>query len=174
MSDTFVDYLPTEDPERRALAGAMWVRRAFVALFAVIVVLALLDVFGQHESATTVVAPAAIVRLKAPHTVRGGVFFQSRVDILARRDLKFPSLVLADGWFEGMQANSITPQPPNENALNGHVQFGYGELPPGHRLRVWMEFEVNPTNVGNHQYDLALLDGNQPVARIRRTITVVP
>jgi hypothetical protein len=173
MSDTFTDYLPVADPDR-GVARGMWVRRAFMLLLAVLPVAALIGLIGQHESSTTVIAPGATFRLTAPKTVRGGIFFQARVEIVAHADLKFPSLVVDDGWLEGMQANSVTPQAPNENALNGKVQYGYGELPAGQRLTVWFEFEVNPTNDGKHSYGIQLLNGNRPVAKIERTMRILP
>jgi hypothetical protein len=173
MSDAFTDYLPVAEPDR-GVARAARVRRAVMALLALLPVAALIGLIGQHESSSTVIAPAATLRLTAPKTVRGGLFYQARVDIVAHADLKFPSLVVDDGWVEGMQANSVEPQPPNENALDGKVQFGYGELPAGHRLRVWFEFEVNPTNVGKHPYGIQLDDGNRRLARIERTIRILP
>ena len=173
MSDAFTDHLPVTDPDR-GVARAAWARRAFMTLLAVLPVAALIGLLGQHESSSTVIAPAATLRLKAPKTVRGGLFYQARVEIVAHTDLKFPSLVVDDGWMEGMQFNSVTPQAPNENALNGKVQFGYGELPAGQRMTVWFEFQVNPTNVGKHPYGIQLDNGNRPVARIQRTIRILP
>jgi hypothetical protein len=173
MSDAFTDHLPVADPDR-GVARAAWARRTMMTLLALLPVAALIGLIGQHESSTTVIAPAAMLRLTAPKTVRGGLFFQARVDIVAHADLKFPSLVVDDGWVEGMQFNAVTPQAPNENALNGKVQFGYGELPAGQRLTVWFEFEVNPTNDGKRSFGIQLLNGNRPVARIPRTIRILP
>jgi hypothetical protein len=173
MSDAFTDHLPISDPDR-GVARAMWVRRAVMTLLTVVALVALFGAIGQHESSSTAIAPAATLRLTAPKTVRGGVFFQARVDVIAHADLKFPSLVVDDGWVEGMQFNSVEPQAPNENALNGKVQFGYGELPAGQRLTVWFQFQVNPTNVGRHPYGIQLENGNRPVARIRRTLRILP
>jgi hypothetical protein len=174
MSDAFTDYLPTEDPENRAIVRALWVRRILMCLLAALVVVALIGLIGQRQSTSSAAASSATMRLTAPKTVRGGIFFQARVEIIAHDDLKFPSLVLDDGWLDGIQINSVTPQPPNENALNGRAQLGYGELPASHRLVVWFEFEVNPTNVARHSFGIQLLDGNKPVARIERTIRVLP
>src|SRR4051812_15367053 len=173
MSDAFPAPLPVAAPDR-GVARAAWARRAVMALLAALPVAALIGLIGQHQSSSTVIAPTATLRLTAPKTVRGGIFFQARVDVVAHADLKFPSLVVDDGWVEGMQANSVEPQAPNENALNGKVQFGYGELPAGQRLTVWFEFEVNPTNVGRHPFGIQLLNGNRPVARIHRTIRILP
>ena len=173
MSAAFTDYLPVADPDH-GVGRATWARRAAMVLLAVLPVAALIGLIGQHESSTTVIAPAATLRLTAPKTVRGGLFYQARVEVVAHADLKFPSLVLDDGWVEGTQFNSVTPQAPNENALNGRVQLGYGELPAGRRLTVWFEFQANPTNDGTHPYGIQLDNGNRPVARIQRTIRVLP
>jgi hypothetical protein len=42
------------------------------------------------------------------------------------------------------------------------------------RLVVWMQFQVDPTNVGHRSYDLELDDGDTPIARVDRAITVLP
>jgi hypothetical protein len=41
-------------------------------------------------------------------------------------------------------------------------------------LRVWLQFEVNPTNVGRRSLALELDDAETPVARIERDIRVLP
>jgi hypothetical protein len=174
MSDAFTDHLPTGDPEHSGIVRALWTRRVVMCLLAALVLVALIGLIGQRQSTSSATAPAATMRLTAPKTLRGGLFFQARVEVIAHDDLKFPSLVLDDGWLDGIQINSVTPQPPNENALNGRAQLGYGELPANHRLVVWFEFEVNPTNVSRHSFGIRLLDGNKPVARIDRTIRVLP
>jgi hypothetical protein len=174
MSDAFTEHLPTDDPEHGGVVRALWTRRVIMCLLAALVVVALIGLIGQRRSTTSAAVPAATLRLTAPATVRGGLLVQARIEVLARQDLKFPSLVLADGWMDGMQVNSISPQPPNQNALNGKVQLGFGELPAGHPLIVWFSFQVNPTNVGNQPFDIQLLNGNQPVAAIHRTLHVLP
>jgi hypothetical protein len=174
MSDTVTDFLPTDDPQRRGLDRAVWTRRAVIALLTALMVVALADFFGQHQSSSTAVAPAATLMLTAPRAVRGGLLFQARVDVIARQGLKFPSLLLDNGWLEGMQVNSIEPQPPNEAMLAGRLQLGYDAIPAGQRLRVYFEFQVNPTNFGRHPYGIVLADGNKPVGRVQRTMTVLP
>jgi hypothetical protein len=37
-----------------------------------------------------------------------------------------------------------------------------------------MQFQVNPVNVGRRSYDVELDDADRPVARVERTITVLP
>ena len=56
--------------------------------------------------------------------------------------------MLADGWVEGMQVNSIEPAAESETSRDGRVVLSYGDLEAGDVLRIWLQFEVDPTNVG--------------------------
>jgi len=161
-------------PEPRSELVGLWVRRAVLTLFAALAVLGLFDVFGQATTQTVASTPAATLRVTAPKAVRGGLFFQSRVDIRARRAIAHPRLVLDEGWVEGMQVNSIEPAPVGEAGRDGRVVLSYDGLDAGERLVVWLQFEVDPTNVGHRSYDLELDDGETPIATVDRDLTVFP
>jgi hypothetical protein len=161
------------DTGRSVIVG-LWLRRTVLALFAVLVLLALLDQFGQQPSRSVAAAPAATLRLSAPDAVRGGLLFQSRIEIRARRTVKFPRLILGSGWIEGMQVNSIEPIPSSESSRDGRLVLSYGGLDAGQRLRVWLQFEVDPTNVGRKSYALELDDATAPIAHIDRDLMVLP
>ena len=162
------------DPDAVGVRSGPWIRRTVLAVLAVIPLLALLGVFGQPPVGTTFVAPAATLHVSAPRTVRGGIFFQARIDVRARRDLPRPRLVLDQGWFEGLQVNSTEPAPVTEATRQGRVVLSYDKLDAGDFLRVWVQFEVNPTNVGSHPFDVELDDAELPVAHVSRTLTSLP
>jgi hypothetical protein len=143
-------------------------------LFSVLALLALLDRFGQEPSRAAADAPAATLRLQAPEALRGGLLFQSRVEIRAKRTVRFPRLVLDDGWVEGMQVNSIEPNPASEASRDGRLVLTYDQLNPGDRLVVWLQFQVNPTNVGRRPYGIELDDQSTALARIDRSLTTFP
>jgi hypothetical protein len=145
-----------------------------IALFCVIAALALADRFGQRTTESHAAAPAARMTLTAPETVRGGLFFQSRVEIHALREIASPHLVLDHGWVEGMQVNSIEPAPASELSRDGRVVLTYDKLAPGDDLRIWFQFEVDPTNVGHRSYGIELDDVAARVVRLSPTITVLP
>lgn len=149
-------------------------RLAWMSLFAVIAVLAAIGFLGQRLTESSATAPAATLRLSSPKVVRGGLFFQSRVEIRALRAIEHPRLVLADGWLERMQFNTIEPAPMSEASRDGRVVLSYDSLERGDRLVVWMQFQVDPTNVGRRSYDLELDDGDTAIARLERAITVLP
>ena len=172
MTRLFTDVAAVPDP-RSEVAG-LWARRAVMTIFAVIAVLGLLDVFGQGATQTAASTPAAVLRVTAPSAVRGGLFFQSRVEIRARRAIAHPRLVLDEGWVEGMQFNSTEPAPVSEASRDGRVVLSYDGIDAGERLVVWMQFEVDPTNVGHRSYGLELDDAETQVAAVHRSMTVFP
>jgi hypothetical protein len=169
-----VDGFSTLPREHVGTRHGPWTRRAVVALFTLVAVLGLLNLFGQRTSDSTAAVPAVAMTLSAPRTVRGGLFFQARIDIRARQAIQHPRLVLNDGWFEGMQFNSTEPQAAGEAGRDGKVVLSYDSLAAGDHLRIWVQFEANPTSVGTRSFGLELDDATTPVARIARDITVLP
>jgi hypothetical protein len=106
--------------------------------------------------------------------VRGGLLFQSRVTIRVTGHIQHPQLLLDPGWLEGMQVNSIEPQAESESSRGGRLLLSYSALRPGDRAELWLQFQVNPTNVGHRSYALQLDDGNRRIVRVQRTVTVLP
>ena len=170
MTDTFAQL----DREPASATRGLWVRRATMTLLAVIALLALLNRFGQRPEESTTRAAAATMTLSAPPRVRGGLFFQSRLDIRATAAIDHPRVVLDAGWLEGMQVNSIEPGPASEASRDGRVVLSYDALEAGDLLRIWFQFEVNPTNVGRRSYAVELDDAEQPLARLSPDITAWP
>jgi hypothetical protein len=158
----------------RGMSRGLWARRAFVALFTAIAALALWGLFGQRASESTAGGPAARMIVSVPNAVRGGLIYQATIDITAVSDIQHPRLVLAEGWLEGMQVNSIEPAADSENSRSGRLELSYGELKPGDRLKIWLQFQVDPTNPGRRSHVLELDDETQPLARVDRNITVLP
>jgi hypothetical protein len=160
------------DLERRA--HTPWVRRFLLTCMAVLPVLALLGVFGQHPSTVSAAGPAASLSVTAPTRLRGGLIFQVRVKVVARQEIKQLQLDFDEGWWESMSVNSIEPEPSSENSHDGQIVLSYGNLPAGKTLVCWIYFQVNPTNVGKRREDVALQDGSQLLARVHRSLTVFP
>jgi hypothetical protein len=170
VAELFAELPDNERGQRLGLAA----RRVVMTLFAAIALLALAGAFGQRATGSRAEGAAAVLRLQAPETVRGGLFFQARIDIDATQAVKEPRLVFDEGWLEGLQVNSIEPAAESESSRDGRLVLSYSSLEPGDRLRVYMQFEVNPTNVGRRSFGFELDDARTRVARIDRDITVLP
>jgi hypothetical protein len=152
----------------------IWYRRALLGLLTVFLVLGALNVFGQRPKTTVLDSPAAAVELYAPTKVRGGLLYEARFTISAHRDVKNAILQLSPGWNEGQQLNTIEPTPLGQASRNGDMLFTLGHIAAGTKHRLYLEFQVNPTNVGRRHADVTLYDGGKRLVHFERIITVYP
>ena len=155
--------------------GGIWVRRGVITLIVAVSVLGLANVFGQRPSTVRADVPAATISVYAPTAIRGGDFMEARFHITAKRDLKKAILKLDPGWGEGMSMNTIEPSPIGQASDNGRFSFELGHIPKGRSFILFVQFQVNPTNVAWHRpQNVELDDGKRVIARLHRSITVFP
>jgi hypothetical protein len=150
------------------------IRRALVVLVSLFLLAGLLNVFGQRPGSTEAATPAVSLKLYAPSRVRGGLYYQARFTIDARRELKDAMLVLDPGWIEGMTINTIEPSPIGEASRDGKLVLTLGHIRAGATYLLFMQLQVNPTNVGRRSQNVALYDGGMLLTTIDRTITIFP
>jgi hypothetical protein len=150
------------------------IRRAGVAFVCVLLLLGLLNVFGQRPGTTSAETPGAKLKVYAPERVRGGLFYEARFTIEAIRELKDAQIVLDPGWAEGITINTIVPGPIGEASRDGRIVFDLGHVPRGDTHLLFLQLQVNPTNVGRRSQDVWLYDGDRELVHLDRTITVWP
>jgi hypothetical protein len=167
-------YLTLKRNRDHAEARELVARRAFFTLLVLFIVAGALNLFGQRPNDSFASAPAAGLHVFAPTAVRGGLMYQGRFTIEAHQDLAKAVLVLDGGWTEQLQINTIEPAPIGESSRDGRLALEFGHIPAGQKLVVWMEFQVNPTNVGRRSQDVELYDDTTLITRIDRTLTVFP
>jgi hypothetical protein len=161
----------------RDLEGRGWeiyLRRGLFALICLVPVFAFFNVFGQRPVSHTLVGPAASLKVFSPKHLRGGLLVEARFHITARQELKDATLVLGSGWLEGMTVNTIEPSPVSEASNNGRLSLELGHIPAGESYLLFVQFQVNPTNVGRREQSVELKDGDASLLSYRRTITVYP
>ena len=151
-----------------------WTRRILLGLVVLLLALGLANVFGQRPSTSTAGAPEVKLTVYAPERLRAGLMFMARFHITAQRDLGNATLVLDPGWLESMTLNTIEPSPVNETSRDGRLALDFGHLPRGDELIAFLDFQVNPTNVGHRSQDVDLDDGEQTLVHIDRSVTVFP
>jgi hypothetical protein len=157
------------------LRRAPWPRRSIVALIAIFSVLGLLNVFGQRPDTSSAASSAATLDLYAPTHLRGGLLFSARFHVHAHRNLRNAMLILDPGWVEGMAVNTIEPSPLGQGSSNGRMTLQLGHIAKGQSYILWMQFQVNPTNIAWHRSaGVTLADGSTPLVRINRRYTIYP
>jgi hypothetical protein len=173
-----VDVPDSIDLERhRDLAGRSFskpVRWVLIGLTSVVLLLGLLNVFGQHPDTLEADSAQAKLEVFAPSHLRGGLLYEARFTIFARQKLNHVVLLLSPGWVESQQLNTIEPSPVAQGSRDGDLYFTLGTVPKGRHYTLFLEFQVNPTNVGRRRADVALYDGNTRLLAVHRTITVYP
>jgi hypothetical protein len=152
----------------------IWYRRAVVTLLAAFIVLGLLNVFGQKPETATDGNAQATLELTAPDHLRGGLLYQARFTIEAHRDVKNAVLEFSPGWLESQTMNTVAPSPLSEANRNGNLLFTLGHIPAGTVYHLFMQFQVNPTNVGTRAADVTLYDGGAKIAHIDRQVSFFP
>jgi hypothetical protein len=81
---------------------------------------------------------------------------------------------LGPGWLERMTVNTIEPSPVSEASKNGSLTLELGHIPAGGSHLLFMQFQTNPTNVGHRSAPVTLLDGDEEILHIDRSITIFP
>jgi len=164
---------------RRHLELQSWgfnrpVRYTLLSLLGVFLLLGLIGLFGQSPETVTATSEKADLELYAPDRLRGGLLYEARFTIRAHEDLKHAVLRLQSGWAESQQLNTIEPSPIAETSRDGDLLFTLGPVKQGQKYVLYIEFQVNPTNVGRRSADVALYDGDERLLTIERTLKVFP
>ena len=97
--------------------------------------------------------------------------YAARFRIDARQEVKDARVVLDAGWADGYTVNGQAPQPLTQASADGKLSFGFGHIPAGRHLTFFLSLQVNPTNVVALG---AVIDGDQHLVTIHRTITIFP
>jgi hypothetical protein len=150
------------------------IRYIALALIVAVVLAGALNVFGQHPKTSTATSAKASLEVYAASRLRGGLLYMARFTIYAHRPLTHAVLQLSPGWAESQQINTIEPSPVAQTSRNGSLLFTLGAIPEGEHYTLYVEFQVNPTNIGHRSEDTILYDGDARLLTIRRKLTVFP
>ena len=151
-----------------------WVRWILLTLLGLLVTLGALNVFGQRPQTAETESGIAKLKVYSPTRLRSGLYYESRFTIEARREIENATLLLDPGWLEGMTLNTLEPSPIGEANRDGRIALELGHVRAGTTHRFFLQFQVNPTNIGRRAQDVELLDGETPLLRLDRTVTIFP
>jgi hypothetical protein len=168
------DFLTLRKNRDRSGRTEVYVRRVVLALISLLALAGLLNVFGQRPDTSQAAAPAASLKVYAPSHVRGGIYYEARITVTARTDVEDARLVLDSGWAESITINTVEPSPVGEASVDGKLAFDLGHVKAGTSYILFLQLQVNPTNVGRRSQDVALYDGETFLTAVDRTVTVFP
>jgi hypothetical protein len=141
----------------------------------VVIALALADVFGERPTVSSGESDAARLEVSAPDAIRGGLFFQARFDIAARRPLRHATLLLDRGWYEQLSINTISPAPAAESSNASRLALDFGPVAAGEDRVVYLQFQANPAQFFSRRpQGVSLADGDEELVRIDRSLAFYP
>ena len=149
-------------------------RRVLFSLLTIVLLFGLANAYGQSPTGSEVDAPTAKLEVSAPVDVRGGIYFQGRFRITAHEDIAKATLVLASGWLESLHINTIEPSPVGEASRDGDLALDFGHVAAGDSITVYVQFQVNPNNLGRRSQDVRLYDDTELLATAERDVTIWP
>ena len=153
----------------------VWVRRSLLGLAALVPILALFNLFGQRPTTSKASVSAATLSVYAPTRLRGGLLWEGRFHITAHQEIKNAILVLSASWAEGMSINTVEPSPVGEASKDGKLSFELGHIPKGGSYILFMQLQVNATNVAwRRPQNVELDDGAKKILLLRHHVTIYP
>jgi hypothetical protein len=54
------------------------------------------------------------------------------------------------------------------------LRLELGKIEAGQQYKLFLSFQVNPTTVGQRDQSVQLVDGDQPILTLHRTLTIYP
>jgi hypothetical protein len=150
------------------------IRRVLLTLVGLFLVTGLLNVFGQRPQTSKASTSAASLKVYAASHVRGGLIYEARFTVTARSDIKNALLVLDSGWVEGITINTAAPSPVGEASRDGKLVYTLGHVRAGTSYILFLQLQVNPTNIGHRSQNVALYDGGTFLTSVNRSVTVFP
>jgi hypothetical protein len=151
-----------------------WARWILLTVLALFLAAGLANVFGQHPAVDSAESAQARLEVMAPTALRAGLYFESRFTIEAKEEIASATIVLDEGWLQGTTLNTVEPSPVGEASRNGRIALDLGRVAAGARHVLFLQFQVNPTDVGRREAGVELTDGETHLLSIPRTVTVYP
>jgi hypothetical protein len=166
---TVQEHLELAGRERRP-----YVRWALLGGVVVLLLLGLLGLFGQPTVESSAETDEARFTVSAPTRLRGGLLFESRIQVEAREEIEDAWVVLDEGWLDDVTLNTLAPSPVEETSRDGRLALRLGRITSGERYVLHLHFQVNPTAVGSRSQGVRLLDGDRELASFERDAWVWP
>ena len=129
---------------------------------------------GAPASRVTVDGPAASMVVKLARPLRSGLFFETRIHVVARQDIATPTIGIDAALWRDLTINSQIPSPTNETFTDGQYRFSYSALEAGETLEIKIDGQTNPPLVGRLAGAITLLDDDVQLAETQISVPVLP
>ena len=137
--------------------------------------LAMLGLLGGAPATKVIVdEPAASMAVKLARPLRSGLFFETRIHVVARQDIAKPTIGIDAVLWRDLTINSQVPSATDETFTDGQYRFSYSALQAGETLEIKIDGQTNPPLVGRLAGAITLLDHDVRLAETHLSVLVLP
>jgi hypothetical protein len=148
---------------------------AALLLLAALIMAALLGALGgAPHPAHTAQTDSVSLQIEYPKVIRSGEFFEARIAVTPLREIADLTLGVSPALWREHTVNSIVPAPEEETFGKGAYRFSYGPAAAGETFFVKIAFQLNPPLFGGTSGEIAVLDGDEPLASLPLAMKVMP
>jgi hypothetical protein len=164
-------------PDPGAGARAVWLRRIFMALLAVVVALGLVGLLGVRSRTVTAQSADGQVELSVRYAqvARAGLDVPFRITV--RRQGGFTgdvTVAASNSYLDLFDRNAVEPEPSSATSTEGDIIWRF-ESPPGDTLEVSVDMQVQGGRHWGRSGDVTVLDeSGQPIVSVGFKTWLVP
>lgn len=129
---------------------------------------------GQPDPVRIARTPAAEIAVRAPATLRNGMFFEMTVEVTPKRPVKDLAIAVSGDLWHEMTINTTMPSADKEEFRNGAFRFSFGDVEAGETRRFKIDGQVNPPLLAGTDGEIAAFDGETRLVSIPVRIKVRP
>lgn len=151
-----------------------WVNALTFLLLGSIVFAGLTGTVGGYGLLREANGQAASLSISGPHIIRNGEYVEMTVSMIAERPIANAALEIDAAYWREMTINTMIPAPESEQLRDGIMRFEFGALNAGETAQFKIDAQVNPHRFGPSAGRFVLLDGDQPLVALSRSLLVMP
>lgn len=129
---------------------------------------------GQSDPVREVRADGTTLSVRAPATLRNGMFFETVIEVTPTRPVDDLVIAVSDGLWREMTINTMIPAAQEESHAHGYQRFSFGKAEPGDTLRFKIDGQVNPPLFAGTSGEIAAFDSERKLAGLPVRMRVLP
>jgi hypothetical protein len=165
------------ESDPKTSSASVWLRRAFMTILAVIVVLGLLDILGVHSRTVAAQSGDGTVSLHVHYAQVARAGLDVPFEITVQRKGGFVGdvvLAISSAYFDLFDMNAINPEPSSATATDSDSIWTF-DRPPGDTLQVSVDMQVQGGRHWGKSGTVAVLDSTgKPTAAVHFKTWLAP
>ncbi|EQB14157.1 hypothetical protein RLDS_14635 [Sphingobium lactosutens DS20] len=129
---------------------------------------------GKPDMTRRIDSADARLTVKAPTVIRNGMFFETLVEVRARRPVAQLVIAMSDPLWRQMTINTMIPAASEESYSDGAQRFTFARLDAGDTFRFKVDGQINPSLLIGNRGDITILDGERRLVSMPVTMKVLP